>query len=121
MLDKFLEMSTLFDFYGALLTDKQRQCLEMHYASDLTLSEIADEFGVSRQAVFDLIHRSEQALSAYERKLGLVQRYHDEQKEIWQIREALRKLPPKLCDMPEIQVILERLSRLIGESKGGVS
>ncbi len=59
MLDKVLRIAELYDFYGALLTDKQRRCLEMHYLSDDSLAEIAEEFGVSRQAVHDIRHRRE--------------------------------------------------------------
>ena len=89
MLDKLLKISVLFDFYGALLTEKQRRCLEMHFLNDLSLSEIADQFGVSRQAVYDIVHRSEQVLEEYEKRLGLVERYRREKQEIQAIYDAV--------------------------------
>ena len=52
----------LYDIYGGLLTDKQQNCMEMHFYNDLSLSEIADEYGVSRQAIYDLIKRAGQIL-----------------------------------------------------------
>ena len=70
MLEKFLHMSTLFDIYGALLTDKQKRCLQMHLFEDFSLSEISTELGISRQAVYDMLRRSEQIMQQYEDKLG---------------------------------------------------
>ena len=71
MLDKVLRIGRLYDFYGALLTDKQRYCLEMHYLSDLSLAEIAEELKVSRQAPFMIFCAAcEQILEEYEAKLG---------------------------------------------------
>ena len=74
MLEKFLHMSALFDIYGALLTDKQKRCLQMHLFEDFSLSEISTELGISRQAVYDMLRRSEQIMQQYEDKLGLAAR-----------------------------------------------
>lgn len=79
MLDKVLHITALFDFYGALLTDKQRFSMEMHYLNDLSLAEIADELGVTRQAVHDILKRAEQVLIDYEDKLKFVERHQREQ------------------------------------------
>lgn len=67
-----LRVSLLFDFYGPLLTEKQQELVKQYYLEDLSLAEIAEGAGVSRQAVHDLIKRAESALEEYERKLGLV-------------------------------------------------
>ncbi|MDF2564068.1 MAG: putative DNA-binding protein [Massilibacillus sp.] len=117
MLDKLLKISVLFDFYGALLTEKQQRCLEMHFLNDLSLSEIADQFGVSRQAIYDIIHRSEQVLEEYEKKLGLVERYQREKQEIQEIYDAVDNLPASLNDRVEIRDILIKLSKLIGKTE----
>lgn len=117
MLDKLLRIGLLFDFYGALLTEKQRQCLEMHFSSDLSLSEIASQLGVSRQAVYDIIHRSEQVLDVYEDKLGLVARYQQEQKDIQFIYEAVDELPKELHNTSAIEMILKKISKLIGKTE----
>ena len=62
----------LFDFFGELLTEKQREYFDLHYNEDLSLYEIAEQNGVSRQAVWDLIRRGEQTLIDTEEKTGLV-------------------------------------------------
>ena len=64
----------LYDIYGGLLTDKQQKCMELHFYNDLSLSEIADEYGVSRQAIYDLIKRAGQILERYENRLKLLER-----------------------------------------------
>ena len=57
-----LELSLLFDYYGELLTEKQRTCFELYYNQDFSLGEIAGEAGISRQAVYDTLARAESAL-----------------------------------------------------------
>lgn len=64
-----------FEFYAALLTDKQMNYIELYYADDYSLAEIAEEFGVSRQAVYDNIKRTEKILEAYEMKLHMYSDY----------------------------------------------
>ena len=78
MLEESLEISVLFDFYGPLLTERQQTFVDLYFNENLSLSEIADEFGVTRQAVSDGIRKSEKALHRYEEKLGLVQRWKNE-------------------------------------------
>ncbi|WP_258361063.1 YlxM family DNA-binding protein [Moorella sulfitireducens (nom. illeg.)] len=74
MLDQLARVARLYDFYGPLLTPKQRQLLELHYHHDLSLGEIAEEEGISRQAVYDGLHRAIKALEDYEARLGYLQR-----------------------------------------------
>lgn len=112
MIDKVLRIGQLYDFYGALLTDKQRRCLEMHFLSDESLAEIAAEFQVSRQAVHDILRRGEQILEDYERKLGLVERNRQEQKIISQVYDLIRALPPDYHRLPEIGLALDLLQQL---------
>ena len=61
--------SMLLDFYGELLTDKQRECFDLHYNEDLSLSEIAEQLGISRQGVWDNIRRAESAMKEIEEKI----------------------------------------------------
>jgi len=63
----------LYDAYGELLTERQRKCLDLHYLQDLSLGEIAAELGVSRQAINDILHRTEELLEQYEEKLKLLE------------------------------------------------
>ncbi|RJE87070.1 putative DNA-binding protein [Paenibacillus sp. 1011MAR3C5] len=68
-------VNLLFDFYESLLTDKQRTILTYYYHDDFSLGEIASEFGISRQAVYDNIKRAEGILESYEEKLSLLARH----------------------------------------------
>jgi len=74
-MDERLQLTLLYDFYGGLLTEKQREIYEMYYLNDLSLSEIGDDSGVSRQAVCDLLRRTKKLLLGYEDRLGLVARH----------------------------------------------
>ncbi|BAS27473.1 DNA-binding protein [Limnochorda pilosa] len=67
-----MEMGLLYDSYGELLTEKQRRFFELYFLDDLSLGEIADQFAVSRQAVYDILRRSQNTLERMEAKLGLV-------------------------------------------------
>lgn len=69
-----LEMTLLFDYYGDLLTERQRACLDLRYNQDLSLGEIAQELGVSRQGVYDNLSRAEALLRNMEEKTGCVRR-----------------------------------------------
>lgn len=74
-IEKTNRMNALFEFYAALLTDKQMNYIELYYADDYSLAEIAEEFGVSRQAVYDNIKRTEKILEGYEMKLHMYSDY----------------------------------------------
>lgn len=69
-----LEMTLLFDYYGGLLTDKQKACFDMRYNQDLSLAEIGETLGVSRQAVCDNLNRAVATLREVERNVGCVSR-----------------------------------------------
>ncbi|AXF55416.1 putative DNA-binding protein [Salicibibacter kimchii] len=86
MLEKTMRMNALFDFYHPLLTEKQRDYLQLYYYDDYSLGEISEHFDVSRQAVYDNIRRSEEVLEAYEAKLQLDERYHRRQELYQQLR-----------------------------------
>lgn len=85
LLEKTTRMNFLFDFYQALLTDKQRSYMQLYYLDDLSLGEIAESYGVSRQAVYDNIRRTEAMLEEYEAKLELFHKFKKRQ----QITEKL--------------------------------
>lgn len=81
----------LFDFYGELLTEKQKLILDLFYNEDYSLGEIASEIGISRQAVHDAVKRSEQSLLHYEEKLGLVEKFLHEQERLSRLSTLVRK------------------------------
>lgn len=99
MVKNLEHMAMLFDFYGKLLTEKQREMLAFYYEQDLSLGEIAEEFNVSRQAIHDVIKRSEKILEQYEEKLGLVNKFNIEQEKLNEILQLLDNLeqPPEIA------------------------
>ena len=74
-MNKIMEQTLLYDFYGELLTDHQRQVYEAVVLNDYSLSEVAEDLGISRQGVHDMIKRCGRILSDYEEKLHLVSRF----------------------------------------------
>lgn len=83
MLEKVDRVIMLKDFYGPLLTDRQQDVIHLYYEDDWSLAEIAQNYDVSRQAIHDLLRRSETALEDYERRLGLVEKFLSNRKR-WQ-------------------------------------
>ena len=92
MEDSRLMRSMLLDFYGELLTEKQRDCFDMHYNEDLSLSEIAEQLGISRQGVWDNIRRAEASLKEFEDKTGLIRRFTATQSSLLRLEERMEKL-----------------------------
>lgn len=86
------EMTLLFDTYGTMLTKKQWEYLDMRYNQDLSLSEIAQEKGVSRQAVFDNLNRAEAQLQKMEQNIGCVRRDRALDDAVAHIESALEEL-----------------------------
>ena len=83
----------LFDYFGDLLTEKQRDCYDLHYNQDLSLQEIAEQYGTTRQAVWDLVRRSEQSLRELEAKTGLVARAVKRREHLDALTALARELP----------------------------
>lgn len=91
LLEKTTRMNFLFDFYQALLTDKQRSYMELYYLDDHSLGEIAESYEVSRQAVYDNIRRTEAMLEEYEDKLQLLEKFQQRQRVLEQLTAALQQ------------------------------
>lgn len=89
-MEKIVEQGMLYDFYGELLTPHQRRIYEDVVVNDLSLSEIAKEQGISRQGVHDLVRRCDKTLEEYERKLKLVEKFHETRKMAQEICQAAR-------------------------------
>ena len=87
-----LEMTLLFDYYGELLTQRQRDCLDMRYNQDMSLGEIAQELGVSRQGVYDNLSRAETLLRNMEEKTGFLRRDEKVRSTAQQIIQAAEML-----------------------------
>lgn len=86
-MEKIAHQAFLYDFYGELLTDHQRRVYEDIILNDMSLSEIAQEMGISRQGVHDMIKRCDRILEGYEEKLHLVERFQHRKKQIERICE----------------------------------
>ena len=87
-----LEMTLLLDYYGGMLTDKQRDCFDMRYNQDLSLGEIGEALGVSRQAVCDNLTRTEALLRRMEENIGCVRRSLTTRKAVQEILNAAEEL-----------------------------
>ena len=90
MEDNTLRRSMLFDFYGDLLTEKQREYYDLHYNEDLSLGEIAEQSGISRQGVWDIIRRADKILVETEEKTGLVNRFQQLRAPVDEIEQLVR-------------------------------
>ena len=84
-MEKIFQQVLLYDFYGELLTEHQRNVYEDAVYNDMSLSEIAEEYGISRQGVHDLIKRCDKILQGYEDKLHLLQRFMSVKEKIQKI------------------------------------
>ena len=103
------ELILLYDYYGDLLTDRQKECFELRYNQDLSLAEIAEELGVSRQGVHDNIIRAEAHLQKMEAKTGCVRRYMQSRMAMQTILKnvsALQKHPD-----PAVQQAAEKIAQ----------
>ncbi|MGX7014420.1 putative DNA-binding protein [Vagococcus silagei] len=104
-------MNALFEFYSTLLTEKQMNYIELYYADDFSLGEIAEEFEVSRQAVYDNIKRTEKLLENYERKLHLYSNYVVRNELIQEIKQRLNQLDNQELN-PEIIQLLDKIQEI---------
>ena len=108
-----IETGWLFDFYGPLLTERQRDMLSLYCEEDFSFSEIAAQEGISRQGVYDAVHRAQRQLEEYERQLGLLARYR-------RMTQGLRQALGALSGAPGDQAAQARaiLTRLLSEEEG---
>ena len=95
-IESIAENSLLYDFYGQLLSRRQQEVMALYHEENFSLSEIAGEFGISRQAVHDTLKKAEQALGEYEAKLGLVARLMRSKKAVADIDERIDNLISEL-------------------------
>lgn len=91
VMESIVKQSLLYDFYGELLTDHQRAVYEDAVFNDMSLSEIAQERGISRQGVHDLIKRCDRLLDGYEEKLQLVSKFQQTRQMVAEIRKKLQQ------------------------------
>ena len=109
-MNEILEQALLYDFYGELLTDHQKEVYEQFVLEDLSLGEIAREEGISRQGVHDLVKRCSQTLKGYEEKLHLVEKFVTIREKVGEIDTLLDGYEQK--DTTEI---VEKIRKISGE------
>lgn len=104
-MDDILQLTLLYDFYGELLTEKQKQVYELHYQNDLSLSEIGEELSISRQAVRDQLKRTEKILQDYEEKLQLVSRFQAQKKAVQEMKHIMESMEKKNSDAAVVKAL----------------
>ena len=92
MKNQAYRMAMLFDFYGDLLTDRQKEFYDLYYNDDLSLAEIAENYDITRQGVRDIIVRAERTLEEVEEKTGLIRRFHEIRETAAQLRAVSQEI-----------------------------
>lgn len=111
-LEERLYLSMLYDFYGALLKENNRRIFEAYIQEDYSISEIAEEMEISRQAVHDAVKRITKQLRGYEEKLGLLERFELQRNEMKRLHECLQEMNISEED-PKGKEIFQILSEII--------
>ena len=116
MKNQAYRMAMLFDFYGDLLTERQREFYDLYYNEDLSLAEIAENYGISRQGVRDVIVRAEAAMSEIEEKPHIIRRFHQSQAAIAAIDQAADQLLQAVNERSYNDAMLDGLANTIKEN-----
>ena len=120
MKNQAYRMAMLFDFYGDMLTDRQREFYDLYYNEDLSLAEIAENYGISRQGVRDVIVRAEATLTELEDKTGIIRRFHVMQDQLTAVQhdvEAIVQRNVQKYQDEEIEVLTDRISEQLAKLK----
>ena len=112
-MDKNARLLMEYDFYGAFLTKRQQQAVEMYHGENYSLSEIGEEFGISRQGVHDALKSAEIQLDEYESKLGLVKRFDKAKEGIRKIDRMIDELVSENEDNEDLTARLEDIKTII--------
>ncbi len=112
MKNQTYRMTMLYDFYGELLTERQKEFYDLYYNEDLSLSEIAENYGISRQGVRDVIVRAEGIMTEIEDKTGLVRRYQQMRGLLEDIRskaDRIREINYRQYENRELQLLADQI------------
>ncbi|MCI1931085.1 MAG: YlxM family DNA-binding protein [Clostridia bacterium] len=113
-MDAVLKFALLYDFYGELLTEKQKNVFEYFHLNDYSLTEIAQELNISRQAVRDLLKRTETILEGYEQKLKLVEKFNMQKSMVREIKSLAENIESEDNDKSTINKI-EKIKKIADE------
>ena len=120
MKNQAYRMALLYDFYGDMLTDRQKEFYDLYYNEDLSLSEIAENYGISRQGVRDVIVRAEATLNELEDKTGIIRRFHPMQEQLSEIQTAVDAIAGRNAQQyqdDEIEVLTDRIRVMLNKLK----
>lgn len=115
-MEKNIEVSLLLDFYGELLRPAVRQTIDLYYNDDLSLAEVAQQCGITRQGVRDSVNRGEAQLFAYEEKLGLMRRFREVEDGLDKIAGLAAQIAAQSSDS-NTAALAERIAALAGGLK----
>ena len=118
MFDKMTEVNLLYDFYAQLLTEKQQEVIRLYHCENLSLSEIGDEFSISRQGVFDALKNAEKALFEYEAKLGLLKKFTHTSNMMERANQQIASLISENAEDKDLADKLYGLKELVDELGG---
>lgn len=116
MKNQAYRMAMLFDFYGDLLTERQREFYDLYYNEDLSLAEIAENYGISRQGVRDVIVRAEAAMTEIEDKTHIIRRFQQSKTAIAAIDQAADQILQAVDTRSYNDAMLDGLARTIKEN-----
>ena len=114
MKNQTYRMTMLFDFYGELLTERQKEFFDLYYNEDLSLADIAENAGISRQGVRDVIVRAEAQMQEIEDKTGLIRRFEQVRGHLNAIQtavEGIRSLNDRLYEDPRLRDLTDQIER----------
>ena len=114
-MEKFVEQGYLYDFYGELLTERQQQVYESVVLEDYSLSEVAEDLGISRQGVHDMIKRCNKTLEEYEQKLHLVEKFLSVKEKVSKIDDTLAEWEREKNDPEEMVKRIRKIADAIIE------
>ena len=109
LLERTIEITLLYDYYGELLTERQQEILRLYYFHDLSLGEISEKLDISRQGVYDHLHRSEKLLHQYENQLELASKFKNHRNKLDKLFQHVKEV---VSDNSEKEKILKEINNL---------
>ena len=120
MMNQAYRMALLYDFYGDMPTDRPKEFYDLYYNEDLSLAEIAENYGITRQGVRDVIVRAEAILTELEDKTGIIRRFHRMQEQLAQMETAVDAIAARNDERwqdDEVEALCDQLKNVLSQLK----
>ena len=120
MKNQAYRMALLYDFYGDVLTERHKEFYDLYYNEDLSLSEIAENYGISRQGVRDVIVRAEATLTELEDKTGIIRRFHVMQDQLKEVQSAVDTIAARNAQQfqnDQLEVLTDQIGKVLDKMK----